>query len=425
MRALGLHPSDIVNIDDVRRLPLLTREDAAAAGSTRESNSPPFPLVRKMTGGTTGQPLIFGYDRDSEDFRQAIKLRGWGWGGYLLGRPTLYYWGGSTGPAIPVGKRIKIQLDRRLKAETYIDCTQRDESRLRDVVRTIREKRPGQIICYTQAGVDLARFILANGLRTWKATIPVICGAERLSPTDREVLEQAFGPEVFETYGCREVMLVACECEEHDGMHTSMENLLVEIIVREANGKLRPAEPGELGEVVLTDLNNLGMPFIRYANGDLAVAHTPGQCACGRGLTRLASIEGRVADCLRDARGASVCGVLLSRIFTYSAALASSVRQWQAVQHADGAITVKVVCRDGDLSDRARMDLKKSLDQYLEGVPLRIESVAHIPAGANGKRRVVIAERSDRRSGAQSGSLGAFPETTPVIPRAQREHLRA
>src|SRR5439155_23714298 len=111
-------------------------------------------------------------------------------------------------------------------------------------------------------------YINRNGLRSWE-TFPVLCGAERVLPRDRADLEEAFGPAVFDTYGCREVMMIATECEAHHGLHTSMENLVVEIVVTE-NGKQRLAREGESGEVVFTDLHNLAMPFIRYANGDIA-----------------------------------------------------------------------------------------------------------------------------------------------------------
>ena len=82
---------------------------------------------------------------------------------------------------------------------------------------------------------------------------------------------------MFETYGCREVMLIATECAAHAGLHLSMETLVVEVVVRERrNGRRARASPGELGEVVITDLTNLAMPFIRYANGDLGRAGEPG-----------------------------------------------------------------------------------------------------------------------------------------------------
>src|SRR6201999_3104727 len=111
------------------------------------------------------------------------------------------------------------------------------------------------MVAYASGAGTLARFVNEHSLRDWN-DIPVLTGAEGLMAADREAIEQAFGP-AFDTYGCREVMLIGSECEAHDGMHTSMENLIVELIVREPDGTVRAARPGETGEVVVTDLHNL------------------------------------------------------------------------------------------------------------------------------------------------------------------------
>ena len=154
------------------------------------------------------------------------------------------------------------------------------------------------IVAYAAGAAALARYVNDNGLRTW-ADIPVIIGAERLWPHDRNQIHQAFGP-VFETYGCGEGMMIAAECEAHDGMHTAMENLIVELIVREPGGTVRTAQPGEVGEVAITDLHNLACPMIRYVTGDLAVARDDSRCGCGRGLVSIDPIDGRITEILHD-----------------------------------------------------------------------------------------------------------------------------
>src|SRR5581483_6709536 len=237
-------------------------------------------------------------------------------------------------------------------------------------------------------GADLARFIVENDLRGWD-TIPVLCCAERLFPEDRARLEQAFGPAVFETYGCREVMLIGTECDAHDGLHVSAENLIVEVVVTEQNGSQRPAARGETGEIVLTDLHNYGMPFIRYANGDLAIAGKAERCACGRTLPRLAAVDGRSAETLRDGQGNRVGGLVFNLIFSV---LAQTVRQFQAVQHKDGSITLKLVPTSA-LDATAREHIRKNCAQYLKGVEIKTEIVSEIPVSRSGKRQVVIVER--------------------------------
>jgi phenylacetate-CoA ligase len=389
-RERGLEAHDVRAIADLAKLPLLTKDAANAAGDARKSTAAPFCDLGKLTGGTTGSPLRFGYDLGSEHWRHAIKLRGWGWAGYRVGDRTFYYWGPATNLPPGPAKRAKIAADRLLKRELYVDCTNRSPQNLDDALDALVRFRPERMICYTQAGVDLAARAIERGLEM--PQIGVLCCAERLDVHGRNLLEAAFGKQVFETYGCREVMLIGTECEAHDGLHLSMENLIVEVLVREGD-RFRAADYGETGEIAITDLHNWGMPFIRYLNGDLGVQGKTGRCACGRGLARLAAVEGRVAETLRDADGAPVCGILLSRIFSWSDGLTRVVRQWQAVQHVDGSITLKLDARE-PLGDDALADLRRNFQRYMKGVPIRTELVPEIPLGANGKRRVVVVEKA-------------------------------
>jgi phenylacetate-CoA ligase len=385
--AAGVGPDDIREPRDLAKLPLLTRPDARASVETRVSTAPPLPTVKKATSGTMGQPLMFGYDVDSEYWRQAVKLRGYGWAGYRIGDATLHYWGAAAAKPTSRLSRNKIALDRALKRETYVNCTVRGETELLAAVEAIRRVKPRVLLCYTQAGADLARFINDRGLRDW-GTIPVLCGAERLFPADREALTAAFGPAVFETYGCREVMLIGTECDAHDGLHLSSENLIVEVVVRDGERE-RPAAPGETGEIVITDLHNLGMPFIRYANGDLAMQGQANACACGRALPRIAAVEGRVTETLRDGAGGRVSGLVFNVMF--ASVLAASVRQFQAVQHKDGSITLKLVSQR-PLDEAAHASIRTTCATYLKGVTVRTEEVPEIPIGKSGKRQVVVVE---------------------------------
>jgi phenylacetate-CoA ligase len=382
----GLGPADVQRLEDLAKLPLLTREDAAQHFEARKSTAEPLPVIDKMTSGTSGSPLVFAYDRGSECWRQATKLRGYGWAGYRPGDRSLHFWGSPPALRVALARRVKESVDRALRREYYTDCTDRSEEALARVVRAIRTLRPSVIICYAQAGVALARHVNEAGCRDWP-DIPVIAAAERLFPTDRAALAEAFGSRIFETYGSREVMLMAAECEAHEGMHISMENLVVEIIVRDANGE-RPARPGELGEVVVTDLHNFGAPFIRYLNGDSAIAQSAERCPCGRSLQRLERIEGRTVDTLRDGAGRPVSGLFFNVLF---AELADKVRQFQVVQRADRAIDLKIVPRSS-FDDSLLECVRRHCKNHIPGIPLRTQVVAELNPDRGGKLRVVVVE---------------------------------
>ncbi|HEU0030288.1 MAG TPA: hypothetical protein VFQ53_06645 [Kofleriaceae bacterium] len=386
---IGLHPDDIRRFEDITKIPLLPR---ALAQSTVEERTAPWPevAVSKTTSGSTGQPLEVRYSAESRHWRDAIKWRGYGWGGYEMGDKAMHLWGV---PAIAPTRfmRAKLALDHRLRRDVFVNCMVRSKERLLDMVHTIVHVRPKIIAGYAQAIADLARFVNAEGLRTWD-TIPVIYGAERLWPHDRADVAQAFGPAVFETYGCREFMLMGAECEHHDGLHEQVENLVVEILVAEPDGTMRPARPGEQGEVAVTDLHNLACPFLRYLTGDLAIAREPTPCPCGRTLPRFGPVEGRVTDTMRDADGNPVEGILFNILFLN---MAKHTRQFQVIQRADKRVTLRIVPVGNHLDPGAEALIREFVAKHLRGIPLDIEIVPEISLTRAGKLRRVIVEKSN------------------------------
>jgi len=140
--------------------------------------------------------------------------------------------------------------------------------------------------------------------------------------------------------------------------------------------------------VAVTDLHNLGMPFIRYANGDMATVGAEGRCSCGRALPRLASVDGRVVEQLRDGDGALVNGLLFNIVFTY---LAEAAKQFQVVQHKDRSVTVKIIPGEG-YDGAAADEVRRNIQRYLKGVRVDLQPVAEIPATSGGKRRFVVVE---------------------------------
>ena len=172
-----------------------------------------------------------------------------------------------------------------------------------------------------------------------------------------------------------------------------METMIVELLVREGDGSIRNARPGELGEIAVTDLHNLACPMIRYITGDMAVARDQAPCACGRNLDKVGTIEGRVTETLRDGQGRPVGGLVFNILF---GVLDHVARKFQVVQRLDGSVVMKVVPNGTDkLPDRAVDAIRSFARKYLPGTELEIEYVSDIPLTAAGKRRVVTVEKSN------------------------------
>jgi len=383
-RRVGFDPRGVRHRDDIGVLPVLTREIIRERYRDLVSPHHAATNLKKGTSGSTGTPLKFEYSSESESWRQAVRIRGYSWAGYRPGAPIFYYWALVSGP--PRGLRgYKIRLDRSFKREVFVDSMRQDEGARRQALELLRRTRPAVVVCYTQSCAQFARWILDHGLRDWD-DVPVLCGAEAVLPADRAVLSRAFGPHVFETYGSRETMLLAAECEAHDGMHLSEENLLVEVA---RQGK--PVGAGETGDVLVTDLHNFGMPFIRYQNGDVARMSRSAGCACGRGLRKLERVEGRRADTLHDREGNPIPGIVFHVLF--SDARLEVVRQFQAVQRPAGDVVLRVV-RGQDWSQERFDAVVRRFEQYLRGLPFRIEYRDAIAPAPNGKMRTILVERA-------------------------------
>lgn len=380
---VGFDPRGVRSKRDLDALPVLTRE--IVRERYRDLVNPVYEAVnlRKGTSGSTGAPLKFEYSPESESWRQAIRIRGYSWSGYRPGLPTFYYWALVSAP--PRGSRgLKIRFDRTIKRETFVDSMHQDERARRRALELFRRARPAVVVCYTQSCAQFARWILDGGLRDWD-DVPVLCGAEAVLEADRAILGRAFGPDVFETYGSRETMLLAAECEAHDGMHLMEENVVVEVT---RDGKALP--PGETGDVLVTDLHNYGMPFIRYRNGDVATSSRDEACSCGRGLRKIQRVDGRRADTLIDRDGNPIPGIVFHVLL--SDARLEIVRQFQAVQRRGGAVVLRVV-RGPDWSADRFEKIARRFGEYLRGLPFEVEFVDSIPPSPTGKMRTIVVER--------------------------------
>jgi phenylacetate-CoA ligase len=204
--------------------------------------------------------------------------------------------------------------------------------------------------------------------------------AQILPEQSRKAVEGAFGCKVFDKYGSREFSGIAYECEAHQGHHVVAESYIVEIL---KDG--RPAQPGEMGEVVVTDLNNYCMPLIRYRLGDLAVAMDSSKgCACGRGLPMIGQIEGRVQALIVGKSGRYMPGTFFAHLFKDYDYL---IRQYFVEQVVPGEVILKVV-KGPRFTDDEFGKVLTLLREFLgEGTPIHIEFCEKIAMVRTGKQQ--------------------------------------
>lgn len=373
-------PDDIRDRADYARLPVLTKPVIRAHADALVADDHRGHLYFKTTGGSTGEPLRFGYTRESYERRVAIMFRGYGWSGAPLGRRTLYLWGAPV--AAPAGFALyKDRLYHAAFNRRMLNAFDMSPERMRLYADALDRFRPSAIVSYVGPLVALAEWIEREG-RTPHRPRCILGAAEALLPHQRETLERVFGAPTYDTYGCREFMLIAAECEHRDGLHINADHLLLEY-----GAGLDHTAAGGPSELVFTDLHNYGMPLMRYVNGDLG---TPGhgRCACGRGLPKLAKVDGRKLDALRTADGRLLPGEYMVYVFLPI----TGIRQYQVVQKTLDALEVRLVPDvdyDPSVQDRIRAEIGKLVG---DGIRIDFTLVDTIALTASGKRRVTICE---------------------------------
>jgi phenylacetate-coenzyme A ligase PaaK-like adenylate-forming protein len=376
--SLGLHPRQLTNPADIARWPIIDREAVRASRVDMRSTLPRTQLISKSTGGSSGVPLRFDLDLDSNDRRTAAWHRGYAWAGAGPGTKQLYLWGVPLGDR-SAAARLKDNLYHRLHRRLVVNSFDGDGDLAMRFATELERYRPDVIVAYTNPLHEVARHLEEMGPLAHRPAA-IVVGAEKLHDFQRERIERVFRAPVFETYGSREFMLIGAECDRHRGLHLTAEHLLVEILDDDG----RPTPDGQEGNIVITDLYNYGMPFIRYANGDRALAGFE-TCDCGRGLPLLKKVVGRRLDMLHATGGRALPGEFFPHLVKDFAA----VRRFQVIQETPDRVRFTMVAPDLGADDRAKLQ-HLVRDALGSGVAVEFEQVEQIRQTPAGKLQVVI-----------------------------------
>ena len=373
---MGFDPHGIASLDELRRLPMLTKAVIRAEGERMKSEVA-HRLSRCNTGGSSGEPLIFhiGDERVSHDV--AAKWRATRWWGVDIGDPEIVVWGSPI--ELGTQDRIRGIRDTLMRTE-LMPAFSMSEANLDAFVARLRARRPKMLFGYPSAISHIAEHARKQGIALDDLGIKVVfCTSERLYDHQRAAISAAFACSVANGYGSRDAGFIAHECPS-GGMHITAEDVIVEIV--DENGQVLP--PGQSGEIVVTHLATADYPFIRYRTGDIAALST-GQCTCGRGLPLLTDIQGRSTDFVVAADGTVMHGLAL----IYVLRDLPEISKFKIIQRTRDDILVQVVPGDGfDASTEAKIDtgIKARVGS---SVHVGIERLSEIPPEKSGKHRYV------------------------------------
>lgn len=380
MREFKNMPYEIITkIDDINRLPFLTKEMIKKRSNEFVSRNRYYLLTKKITGGSTGEPVTILKDSDAMARELAATWRGYNWAGIDIGDKQGRLWG------IPFGVRDRLRAKlidivanrRRCSAFSF------DEQHLNSYTNMLKLFKPKYLYGYVSMIEEYAKYFQKKKIIPPFNLRCIITTSEVLTDYHRKFIEQVFSTKVFNEYGSGELGSVAHECEQ-GSLHLIPENMIVEILDGE-----RTCKPGEVGELVITELNNPAMPLIRYRTGDFA-SISPKPCSCGRTLPVIEKLFGRAYDTIRNRDGKMFHGEFFVYIFEEAKRKNLGVDAFQVVQKDYSKFNIKIVAGLG--YSRATEEFVKA--KFFKGLDpkakIDFELVEKIEREPSGKMRVVV-----------------------------------
>ncbi|HVU75229.1 MAG TPA: hypothetical protein VHD38_00085 [Candidatus Paceibacterota bacterium] len=250
------------------------------------------------------------------------------------------------------------------------------------VLKQIESFKPDILTSYPSILLESAQLLRQDPTIAHIRPRYVVSFGEMLTPAARQLIGEAFQAEVYDRYAIEEVGAIGSECAKHDGFHIHMESIVVEVVDRE--GKCVPE--GERGRVVVTDLFNSVMPFIRYDTGDEGRISTA-PCSCGLRAPRV-WITGRYTASL------TFSGRRIHHL-EFDAALdgfMDRLLQYQIAKLSEDHLVARIT-PGPKFETRVLEQVEQALRPLLgKGVDIQVDVVPRLAIPERGKSKIVVDE---------------------------------
>ena len=342
-------------------------------------------LVPNSTSGSTGEALYLYYDMRSAAYRRATVIRNEQWLGIRLGDRSAKLWGAPMD--LKKASAIRGRLHGCVNNLMFLSSYDMSDKTLGGYERKLNNFKPKLLTSYPGPLTVFAEYLLKRN-RKIPSIKAIISSAETLYPWQKDVIEKAFCCPVYNRYGCREFGDIAQECANREGLHINYDRYVVEIL----NENIEPAAEGENGEIIITDLDNYGMPLIRYRIGDMA-SFKKTLCSCGRGLPLLEQVEGRTLDIVRAPNGNRLGGTFWTLLFRSR----PGIKSFQVIQERLDEIIIKYV-KDSSVANTDLLSFESRIHEQCGGnLNVHFIKVSSVPKTASGKNRFVVSNLKEQR----------------------------
>lgn len=367
-----IQPETIGRAEDLHLLPVVTKDMLRAGFPQETTRRTGYKTRMAHTSGSTGKNFRVLEDTETTGWYRAAFMLALEWSGWPLGIPHL-----QTGMSLDRTRQKQFK-DALLRCH-YVSAYDLTDTHLDEALALLEKHRLEYLFGYPGSLYYLARRAQEVG---WNRPLrSAVTWGDNLFPHYRQMIETAFQTRVFDTYGCAEGIQISAQCEQMN-YHVYTTDTIVEYLDEAGE----PVGPQETGYLVLTRLHPGAMPLIRYRIGDIGVAGTQEPCACGRGLGRMASVQGRDTDVVITPAG----NRLIVHFFTGILEYFPEIDTFQVVQEHPEEIMLRLVPTASFTPEVVDRALAKLRERGAADMRINVELVNEIPLPPTGKRRFVI-----------------------------------
>ena len=371
---------DLLIEDDIenslRKFPIIDKMTIRAQAKNLIANNKEK-LYSQFSSGSTGiQTKVFWSRKEFNRYR-ATTLLWWKWAGYDLGDYLL-----QTGMA---SKRHGIKAIKDVLFRTnYLKAYSHKIEDLDKAINWLKRKKYPVLGGYASSLYVIAK--RADQLGERMHLKACISWGDKLFDHYKSKIKSVFNIEVHETYGSAEGFLIAAQCDL-PYMYIMSNNVYVEIV----NDDGKPVEDGEIGHVLVTNLNNFSMPLIRYRIGDLAAILPKNKYPEKRkyNLPLLQKVIGRDTDIIKVPSGEHLTVHSFTRIFEFY----EEIEQFQIIQKNIDAIEIRYI--KGNLFDkRSLLEIREKILREVKDKRFSVyfSCVDNISPSKSGKPQIVISD---------------------------------
>ena len=331
-------------------------------------------VITMSTSGSTGTPFVVRQDLNKRNRVLAEMMYFWGRAGYQIGMKYVFFriWASEN-------RKSRITaFSRNLVMYDTLDLGEKNFKNIREILKN--DKKIKILLGYPSTFDKLANYLIVCGDKPEMFKVEsIITISEGLSEAVRKRLKLVFDCPVISHYSNTENGVLAQECLENKEFHVNTASYVVEVLSMESND---PAQPREMGRVVITDLFNKAMPLIRYDTGDLVRLEESSKCSWNTPV--FGKIEGRIHDLIYSTNGTPISPHGIGMIMDTH----ERVVQFQFIQEDAKRYVLKLNGGKEYNSDKEFVDhFKEILGSDAE---ITVEHVSEIPVLASGKFKETV-----------------------------------